>query len=96
MFQVSSLFGNALSLSAHEHINIQTIIIQKYRITSMADQIYLLTDFKHIRYNYILIPLITSFRKLKAFSTKIPRLRIVFLRSDVQSSINFIILGRIQ
>ena len=46
-FQVSSLFGNALSLSAHEHINIQTIIIQKYRITSMADQIYLLTDFYH-------------------------------------------------
>ena len=44
---VSSLFGNALSLSAHEHINIQAIIIQKYRITSMADQIYLLTDFYH-------------------------------------------------
>ena len=44
--QVSSLFGNALSLSAHEHINIQTIIIQKYRITSMADQIYLYTQEK--------------------------------------------------
>ena len=30
----TSLFENALSLSAHEHINIQTIMIQKFRIAS--------------------------------------------------------------
>ena len=39
MFQVSSLFGNALSLSAHEHINIQTIIIQKYSYTILRKTI---------------------------------------------------------
>ena len=34
LYKFTSLFENALSLSAHEHINIQTIIIQKFRIAS--------------------------------------------------------------
>ena len=67
-FFLSSFIENAISLSAHEHINIQTIIIQKNRIASKVSlSLRQMSNLREVQITVTIfnIKLLITFRKYR-------------------------------